>query len=221
MPVESAMKFRMSRTLPANCRSSGSRDAGFKTGSGDIRRALSRISAIGERGRLASIASRIRDRARRLLAASWRLAGSYSLARLNSRKRRVELALGLELLARRGMEQRRLEHRALERDAVLGPVRIFLHRLPVVRDGGVPVAALRRLEALSIGDRRGAAAEGRGDQRERGKPGEAFWSRVRVSVTTLTDASPDGPAVDPRHLDGLCSDALDPVASFDDFPFPP
>ncbi len=82
------MKFRMSRTLAdgPNFQLIGSRDAGLRIGSGDMRRALSRISAMRERGRDASIFSRITRSSSATLAASWRLEGSYSLARLNSRK---------------------------------------------------------------------------------------------------------------------------------------
>ena len=57
----------------------------------------------------------------------------------------------LELAARLGQLRliqvlvRRVDHRALERDLVVGPVGRLLHRLAVVLDGGVPVAGARRV----------------------------------------------------------------------------
>jgi hypothetical protein len=66
----------------------------------------------------------------------------------------------------------RLEHRALERNPVLGLVRIFLDRRAIVRNRGIPVVALARFKPLAIRNRRGTATERGGDEHQHGEPEE-------------------------------------------------
>src|SRR5262245_4042741 len=61
------------------------------------------------------------------------------------------------------MPDRRVEHRALQRNLILDAVRILLHSLPVVPNGGVPVAGPGSV--LSSAERTPGAAAG--DQRTR------------------------------------------------------
>jgi len=84
--------------------------------------------------------------------------------------RRVELSLLFEVLAGGRMDHRGFEHRALERDPVLGPVGIVLDGLPVVRDGRVPVVALAGVETLAVRNRCSAAAERGGNDHQYSKP---------------------------------------------------
>jgi hypothetical protein len=84
-------------------------------------------------------------------------------------QRIVQAAFGFGLARQIGVIDRRVEHRALVGDLVLRAIRIVLHRLPVVLDGGVPVARTRRPFAAHVGPARRARAHGDGDQEEDGE----------------------------------------------------
>jgi hypothetical protein len=68
------------------------------------------------------------------------------------------------------MDPGRVQHGALERDAILGALRIGLHRGPVIRHGRVPIADAREVLALAERLAGRAAAEQRDGQNERGDP---------------------------------------------------
>ena len=130
----------------------GSRDAGLRSGSGVCRAACCSCWIVGV-GRCASA----RSRSRRSI--SLHLAGDLPVGRVELAgaailaQRLLELAARLEHARLVEVLDRRAEHRALERDLIVRAVGIFLQRLAVVLDRGVPVAGARR--ALAAAERRG------------------------------------------------------------------
>ena len=112
------------------------------------------------------------------------LAGPLELA-----QRGVELALGFELLARKGVDQRGLNHGALQSDTVFRSVRIVLHGLAVVADGRVPVVALRGVKALFVGHGRGTTAQGGDQQRQDHQRGQPCHHDHQSPFTTRTGAA--------------------------------
>ena len=147
MPVALLMNVRMSRRLACvNRYSSGARDAGFRVGVA-LRPGVPRpaAAAMGGFGRDASMRSRMVRSSCTVLSMACVLPGSNSTVRRYSEQRGVELVLGLQLPRAVEVHARGVQHGALERDAVLGAISgLVLHRLPVVRDGRVPVANAAR-----------------------------------------------------------------------------
>ena len=72
--------------------------------------------------------------------------------------------------ARLDVHLRGRQHRALERDLVVRPIRIVLQRLPVKADGGVPVAGLGGLLPARVRAAGGAGRERRRQHRHRHRP---------------------------------------------------
>ena len=132
------------------------------------------------------------DLRRKLPVRRIELAGAAVLA-----QRLFELAARLGELRLVQMLVRRVDHRALERNLVVGPVGRLLDRLAVVLDGGVPVAGARRV--LAAPERpRGTAP--RGGQRPAAIERRSDWSIECTRIIVLRVESSGGP-VRPRRRD--------------------
>src|SRR5439155_22117698 len=76
-------------------------------------------------------------------------------------ERFVELAARLEHARLIEMLMRRVDHRALECDLVLGAVRLLLYRVPVMLDRCIPVTRARRIVAAAVRTARATACHER------------------------------------------------------------
>ena len=166
MPVDSPMKFRMSRALALLKRTGPSGEVGVEQRLGRHACALLRAAArSAAAAATASMRSRMVRSSSAALAATWRLLASSSAARRYSRSASSSCPAASALRARSAWAAAAAIRRPLERDLVLGAVGIVLHRLPVVLDGRVPVAGARgRLAARERAARR-AGGQHAGQQR--------------------------------------------------------